>query len=391
VRRRLPSARLLVALATVFVAGAAHGQAARPVRLPPVDTVLAHDSIPVLSGRAGGSRPIAYRVLRVEGDRDWWVGISDGYGGQILVPLAYADFLVDAARSRIGGEAGRWVFSTRRSYAMLGLLLIGLGVLSLVVVPMMWSQRRYRGERQRRQLLQETARQLAESREDERLRIAQDLHDGPLQNLQALHMQLDLAAADIATSQGATSPTARRARGAQDETSSIIGEIRAIAEALRPPALGPFGLAAALLTHIDRFSRQHPTIEVVPELDADGQSLPGPIRIALFRIAQEALNNAARHAAPRRIFVTLRLTGRTVELTVADDGCGLPALPSADTLLDGRHFGVLGMRERAHSLNGSIVFGAREGGGTCIRVTIPLGAAAPEPVADGAGATVPSR
>ena len=101
-------------------------------------------------------------------------------------------------------------------------------------------------------LLQETGRQIAASREDERLRIAREIHDGPLQDLQALHMQLGITAEALGRNEEVETAT-RRVRGGQDDAHTAIVELRSIMEALRPPAIGPFGLAAALHSHAERF------------------------------------------------------------------------------------------------------------------------------------------
>ena len=367
----MSAARLAAALA-VWTAAAPPAPAQGPP--PPVLTeTLQADSLYFL-GRSEEAWP--YTIARTTGDDQVWVVVEDPYGGRVAITDFFAIVLGRQVQAVVeGGEFGSVSITSR--WEGVAVRVLGLvGLLALFAFPVVWFRRRYVRERDERRALQETARRLAASREDERLRIARDLHDGPLQDLHALHMQLDASAARLAEATGERSEEARRLRGAQDEAHTVIGELRAIAEALRPPALGPFGLAAALRAHADRFRRQHPGVAVTLDLDDDGQALPLPTRLALFRIAQEAMTNAAKHADPSQIAVALRVGGGAAELTVEDDGPGFDAR-ALDALAADGHFGLLGMQERAGAAGACLDVEAGDPGGTRVRVAVRPAPTAP--------------
>ncbi|MEL6614297.1 MAG: sensor histidine kinase [Bacteroidota bacterium] len=236
----------------------------------------------------------------------------------------------------------------------------------LIVATLVYLARRLRQERIQRRLLERAGRQLAESREGERVRIARDLHDGPLQDLHALNMRLGLAADTL----DARAKPARMLQGTREDMHTVIGELRGITEALRPPALGPFGLAAALRSHAERFRRNHLGTEVVLDLDDDHQALPEPLRLVLFRVAQESMTNAVKHGGASRITVTFQLREGHASLTVADDGPGFESPPDVQDLAAAGHFGFLGMQERVDSVDGHLAMGNRPDGGAFVQVEV---------------------
>jgi signal transduction histidine kinase len=136
-------------------------------------------------------------------------------------------------------------------------------------------------------------------------------------------------------------------------------EIRRLVYALRPPMLDEFGLADALrnLDPTDGLAR---TVSVPAPMPV----LPAAVEVAIYRIAAEALHNAARHAGATRCTVELTTSGDEVAFTVTDDGRGLP-----ETYLAG--VGHLSMRERSTELGGTIDIGTAPGGGTRVAVTFP--------------------
>ena len=360
--------RLLLALSLIAPTAAAQASGPRP---PDLRETTAWDSLYVLGAdRLGTWR---YRALTVDdaagsaGLGKTWVEIVDPYGGRILIPQFYQQSIgtrvqdVESGRSRrVNIDVPRVTF-----YAVLGFL--GGAVVLVAMLPLYVYRRRYLLERAERRSLQEARHQMAESREDERRRLARELHDGPLQDLHALHMQLSLAAATLDADVGA----GPRVRGAQDDAHTVVQDLRRITEALRPPALGPFGLAAALTAHADRFRQRNPGIDVVLALDADGLDLPEPTRLALFRIAQESMNNAAKHGPPSTLRIALDLSDDEVCLTIEDDGPGLHATPDLPALAADGHFGLLGMQERAEAVSGTLLVENRPDRGLRVRASVP--------------------
>lgn len=134
-----------------------------------------------------------------------------------------------------------------------------------------------------------------------------------------------------------------------------------MAEDLRPPALGLFGFAAALRAFSSRFTSRHLSIEVA--LDSDGQRIAEPVRLALFRVAQESIANVAKHAAPTRISVTLCLADNGVGYAVAAD-LVVPSEPG--------HYGLVGIAERSEAVGATLTLDSQSGGGTRVRVWAPF-------------------
>lgn len=229
------------------------------------------------------------------------------------------------------------------------------------------------GAQRRLTRLQVLASREAASREAERARVAREIHDGPLQDLALLARS------------GAHDP---------DRLRTVGSDLRALAADLRPPALDRLGLAAALDDLAGRWASAPDPLDV--RVDARSAfRLPPPIELALYRTAQEALANAARHGRARTAWVFLLdrhgsdghgLNGPhrrvcvgedAIELVVRDDGAGLPrsvALGSAGErrLLAAGHFGLVGMSERARAIGASLSVGPGPGGsGTEVRVAVP--------------------
>lgn len=276
-----------------------------------------------------------------------------------------------------GYEGGRVFLYLRQgvqAYAALGAL-VSVVVGTAVLVG--WLAHRLRRERRQRRALTEVHRRLAEGREEERLRLAQDLHDGPVQDLNLVNLRLAAAAAHArAGGDGASAALPQGGLAAdvaelQGEVVGVVRELRTIAEALRPPALGPFGLAAALRAHAERFRRLHPAVRVRLDLDDDGQALPEGVRLALFRIAQEAMTNAAKHAAPTEVRVELRVAPDRVRLGVADDGAGYAVPVDLREYGQAGHYGLLGMEERAEAIGARLRVEGGPGRGTAVRVEAP--------------------
>jgi PAS domain S-box-containing protein len=212
----------------------------------------------------------------------------------------------------------------------------------------------------------EVQQRIIAQRELERLHIAQDLHDGPLQELLAHTYAIEAAAQPLKDEHLREELTAISRRLHQ-----TIGDLRDFASELRPPALAPFGLDTAMRDQADKFRDKNPHILVRLNLDTPGPSMPTPLRLALFRIYQEALNNVARHAHATEVDVHLGLRGDVVELVVEDNGRGFePPEDWVEPARQGR-LGLVGVRERAQALGGSVQIHSRVGRGTAVQAVIP--------------------
>ena len=231
-------------------------------------------------------------------------------------------------------------------------------------------------ERSRRELRQLTAG-LVEAREEERRRIARELHDELGQRLTALKLEL----ADLGAT-AAAAPADRRATllAMVDDT---IAEVRRIATELRPAVLDDLGLNAAIEGLAGDVARRV-GLSVQLSLPPGDPPVAEATAIALYRMVQEALTNIARHAQATEAHIALLCDAHSVTLTVQDNGRGFAAPPRGRR---GSH-GLVGLRERCHMLGGQIEVGNADGGGARIRVRLPLGelpAEAAEPAEPAAG------
>lgn len=207
------------------------------------------------------------------------------------------------------------------------------------------------------------------AQETERRRVAGELHDGVTQALAGLVFHL--SAAQTAAVQGDLGYVTDQVGAARKLADLAFAEARRAIAGLHSPVLDDLGLAAALAS----LARAIPNLEI--EVDAEELDLPGHVEMALFRIAQEALQNVVKHAAADRAVVRLLGRGRGVVLTVTDDGHGFEAPGELLSAPRGRglasQFGLSGMYERVQLLGGRLAVTSRAGEGTTVEVTITNG------------------
>jgi PAS domain S-box-containing protein len=210
--------------------------------------------------------------------------------------------------------------------------------------------------------LRELAAFLQTVREEERTRIARELHDELGQALTALRLDLGWLRGKCG-SLGA--PAAERVSSAFSVVEQSIVSLRRISEDLRPAMLDSLGLAAAVEHHVTQFE-QRSGIKCRLTMNREEFDLDGSVATAVFRIVQEALTNVARHAQATEVSVSLNETDEGIELAVTDNGRGLAATENKKT------FGLLGMRERITILGGSFDIVSQPGQGTRISCRLPL-------------------
>ncbi len=203
---------------------------------------------------------------------------------------------------------------------------------------------------------------LERTREEERARLAADLHDEPLQT--ALDIQRRLAAAH-------TQFPATVVYGTRLQT--LIDQLRALCVRMRPAALDQLGLHAALdLLAMDVGERGDVLVGLSPSTELDGAALSPAAELVLYRVAQEALTNSVRHGRAREVMITLQRHGDTVRLCVADDGVGFTFPANLDDLARRGHLGLAGLHHRVRYSGGRLVVSSTLGRGTTVRVDLPL-------------------
>ncbi len=229
----------------------------------------------------------------------------------------------------------------------------------------------------RRQLdeIRVTQRQLLRSREEERARLARDLHDGPLQALVGLNLQLGLLLAE----DGGQEAGNRNETGSialtdvlttmRWEVRDLLAGLRQVCADLRPPMLDTFGLGAALAALAEEWSAgSGVAVQLDLPPDASLRSLPGEMAVNLYRVVQEALANVARHAAASVVTIQAAWEDARLQLAVRDDGRGFVVPAALHDLAGQGHFGLAGMQERAELIGGTLAVESALGEGTTVRV-----------------------
>ena len=214
---------------------------------------------------------------------------------------------------------------------------------------------------------QQLARSVWRVQEEERRRLARELHDGIGQNLTAI---MHLLSQSISALPDAT-PVRAGLEKVRSLAATTLDETRALSRLLRPQILDDLGLEAALRWLARTFGETH-ALDVrlefarpLPDLDGDRSTL-------IFRVAQEALNNIVRHAQARRVDISLRQLSARLQLQVRDDGRGCDMRVALEKGSAGQSSGIGGMRDRVRLFSGQFEVESQPGAGFCISIEFPL-------------------
>ncbi len=246
------------------------------------------------------------------------------------------------------------------------LVLIGLAVVALqtaLIGALLFNRS---GRRVAEEEVRGLAHRLLTAHEDERRRLARELHDDLSQRL----ARLSIDAARVERSL-ADSPGKEHARTMRADITRLGDDVHSLAYQLHPSVLDDLGLNEALKVECEQFSRRESISARLTAFDAPAE-LPSEVSVCLFRIAQEALRNAARHSRGSHVNLAVTTTNGSVRMTVSDDGVGFVAAQRRV-----RSLGHASMRERARLLGGTLEIDSAPGRGTTVDVSMPLRGSSP--------------
>jgi len=207
---------------------------------------------------------------------------------------------------------------------------------------------------------------ILQAQEEERRRVAREIHDGPAQLLANIVIRTEY----LQTLMDAKPDRVREELQAlRCLVRQSLTDVRQIIFDLRPMVLDDLGLVPAVRRYSEEFQRRH-NLQVELLVLGEQRRLAAAAEIALFRIFQESLNNIQKHAAARRVLVKIEYLPQKINLVIKDDGCGFELEKVVDHPQE-HGFGLIGMRERVKILHGELTIGSTPGKGTVINVSIP--------------------
>jgi signal transduction histidine kinase len=217
-----------------------------------------------------------------------------------------------------------------------------------------------------RKRLQKLTHHLVEAQEQERHRLARELHDEIGQALTAI--KISLQTAQRRADMSAANPQLEESIAIVDRA---LQQLRDVSLDLRPSLLDDLGLVATLRWYLNRHT-QSGELRTSLQVEPPDLHLPSALEVIVFRVVQEALTNVMRHARAQNVEVKLQLDAEAVELTVRDDGVSFDLQDALDSAMAGTSMGLLGMQERVALAGGHIDIVSAPGRGTEIRVRFPV-------------------
>lgn len=206
------------------------------------------------------------------------------------------------------------------------------------------------------------------AQEDERKRIAREIHDGPAQSLANMILRTEIAERMLETKD--LELIREELIDLKKQVRLGLEEIRKVIFNLRPMALDDLGLVPTLRKFVQDFE-ERTKIHAVIDIFGKEKRLPSPMEAALFRLAQEAFNNALKHAQASYISLELRFLENSLQMTIEDNGIGFPVHQVESKAREHSQFGLVGMRERVDLLQGNIEIESTIGQGTKIQIQVP--------------------
>ncbi|MHB8125883.1 MAG: sensor histidine kinase [Desulfitobacteriaceae bacterium] len=212
---------------------------------------------------------------------------------------------------------------------------------------------------------QEIGLRVIKAQEDERRRVAREIHDGPAQTLANIVLRLEIAEKLLEFS---PLKVKTELQDLKNLVRSNLQDIRRIIFDLRPMALDDLGIVQAITQYVENFQLAY-NIQCELHIEGSARRLSQIIEIALFRLLQEGLTNVAKHSMSERAIVVFEFQEQSISIKVTDFGKGFNVENSLES--PGEHFGLIGMRERVEMFSGLLVIHSSPGKGTTINFTIP--------------------
>lgn len=214
--------------------------------------------------------------------------------------------------------------------------------------------------------LQQAHRRLMTESEEERKALARELHDQVIQDLLSFNYRLeDTESSELSAEQRSELVAIRNG------IRSVVSDLRQMCRDLRPPTIDNHGLPSAIRSLAQEWAERN-SIQLDLDIDPALGRLPESIELSVYRIVQEGLNNVRKHAAARFVHLSLQRTPMdSLLVRLADDGSGIPEFPNLASLSASKHFGLLGISERAALLGGTMQVTSPPNGGLILQVEIP--------------------
>ncbi|UCD80334.1 MAG: hypothetical protein JSW26_02555 [Desulfobacterales bacterium] len=222
--------------------------------------------------------------------------------------------------------------------------------------------------RQSQERLRELSRKILDAQENERKLIAQEIHDSISGSLAAIKLALEEKLAAFERNPAADVISLEKIIS---HVEVIIKESRRISAHLRPSLLDDLGLLATISWLCREFEQLHPNLQIEQQLDVTEDEIPEMLKVVVYRVLQEAMNNVVKHSGATKVRLLLTAGNNRLELTVADNGCGFdPAEKSSEqSAVSG--FGISGMLDRTQLCDGKFEISSQKGKGTTVHISLP--------------------
>ncbi len=317
---------------------------------------LAMNEVASASLRSGEGAETCFRLLQALAKKEF---LAEHLLSGIAVPLRARNTPIGVLC--VGSHSNKTFSESKKDV----LCLMG-NIASLEIARKLAEERLAQSENELRHL----SAQLLRAQEDERKRLAQELHDGIGQSISAIKFRVETCMKQIQKNPGLE--TIRQLQTLLPMVQSTVEEVQRIAVDLRPLIIDDLGVVATLRWFLRQFQNTYSDIRLENRISLEEHEIPESLKIVIFRIVQEALNNVSRHSLAKRVQVALRKRKGRIELLIKDNGSGIDGHSAGSPSSHGRGFGLSSMKERTELSGGMFRLDTGPSLGTCIAASWPL-------------------